>query len=165
MTLSLTTPRRKNCTKYTVSEVSNRTPTTETYSSLSATSRAFRRFTTICKKGLHPFYLPLAIRLSEDRVLSTCIRCNTSRLSLVNAKSDADISCVRPATEYKNLTLLTEAKFCACLLTRLGWRYRGGNSNSRSASFFYADIVVVACGAINPQRCYSVQPMTSIRMD
>jgi len=33
----------------------------------SATSRAFRRFTTICKKGLHPFYLPLAIRLSEAK--------------------------------------------------------------------------------------------------
>ena len=45
------------------------------------------------QKGLNPFYLPLAIRLNEvDRLLSTCIRCDTCDgfPCLVHAKSDYD---------------------------------------------------------------------------
>jgi len=97
-----------------------------------------RRF---AKKGLHPFYLPLAIRLSEaNRVLSTCIRCNTCDgfPCLVNAKSDADISCVRPNRVQESH--LTNRSKVLRLLNSSGLRYRGGNSN-QGQLHFYADIV------------------------
>ncbi|MEL7338738.1 MAG: dehydrogenase, partial [Planctomycetota bacterium] len=64
-------------------------------------------------KGLNPFYLPLALRLNErDRLSSPCIRCDTcdGYPCLVHAKSDADITCIRPANHVDTVTLITEAK-------------------------------------------------------
>lgn len=134
---------------------STESPTTETYSfpPVSHEPRIQEIHDDLQKKGLHPFYLPLAIRLSEaNRVLSTCIRCNTCDgfPCLVNAKSDADISCVRPATEYKNLTLLTEAKVLRLLTNSSGLEVQEVETAIQGQLHtFYADIVVVACGAIN----------------
>ena len=62
---------------------------------------------------LHPFHLPLALRLNEkDREKSPCIRCDTcdGYPCLVHAKSDAHISCVIPALQTGNVTLMTHAK-------------------------------------------------------
>jgi choline dehydrogenase-like flavoprotein len=105
------------------------------------------------KKGFHPFYLPLAIRLSEvNRALSSCIRCNTCDgfPCLVNAKSDADISCVRPAMDYENLTLMTEAKVLRLLTSKSGREVTRVETEIQGQPHrFSADIVVVACGAIN----------------
>jgi choline dehydrogenase-like flavoprotein len=104
-------------------------------------------------KGLNPFYLPLAIRLNEvDRTISECIRCNTCDgfPCLVNAKSDADVTCMRPAIANKNLILLTQAK-----VTRLHTNGSGTEITAVEAEVnhqtqvFSADIVVVSCGAIN----------------
>jgi choline dehydrogenase-like flavoprotein len=105
-------------------------------------------------KGLHPFYLPLAIKLNEiNRRLSTCIRCNTCDgfPCLVDAKADADLNGIRPADDgYENLTLLTEAK-----VLRLHTSPSGREVTSVETEIagqihqFSADIVVVACGAIN----------------
>ncbi len=104
-------------------------------------------------KGLRPFYLPLAIRLNEvNRVLSTCIRCNTCDgfPCLVNAKSDADISCVRPAIAHDNLTLITEAKVVRLLTSPSGREVTGVETEiAGKLHIFSAGIVVVACGAIN----------------
>lgn len=104
-------------------------------------------------RGLHPFYLPLAIKLNEvNRRLSACIRCNTCDgfPCLVDAKADADINCVRPAEQYNNVTLLTEAK-----VKRLHTSASGREVTAVETEFngeihlFSGDIVVVACGAIN----------------
>jgi choline dehydrogenase-like flavoprotein len=104
-------------------------------------------------QGYHPFYLPLAIKLNEvNRRLSACIRCNTCDgfPCLVDAKADADVNCIRPAEQYDNVTLLTEAK-----VTRLHTSPSGREvtaveveMNGESHSFS-SDIVVVAGGAIN----------------
>jgi choline dehydrogenase-like flavoprotein len=103
--------------------------------------------------GHKPFHVPLGIMLDEQaRWKSPCIRCGTcdGHPCLVNAKSDADVVCVKPALEHSNVTLLTEA-----LVTRLDTSpsgrevttvrvKRGGVEESYSA-----DIVVVSAGAIN----------------
>jgi choline dehydrogenase-like flavoprotein len=103
--------------------------------------------------GHKPFHVPLGIMLDEQaRWKSPCIRCGTcdGHPCLVNAKSDADVVCVKPALELPNVTLLTEA-----LVTRLDTSSsgrevttvrvkRGGIEESYSA-----DIVVVSAGAIN----------------
>lgn len=103
--------------------------------------------------GHKPFHVPLGIMLDEgQRWKSPCIRCATcdGHPCLVNAKSDADVVCVKPALEHPNVTLLTEA-----LVTRLDTNpsgrevttvhvERGGVKEAYSAG-----IVVVAAGAIN----------------
>jgi choline dehydrogenase-like flavoprotein len=104
-------------------------------------------------KGLHPFYLPLAIKLNEsDRLASKCIRCNTCDgfPCLVDAKSDADVNCIRSAIAQENVTLMTEAQ-----VTRLNTSPSGREITSVEVAWngmlhqFSADIVVVSCGAIN----------------
>ena len=104
-------------------------------------------------KGLHPFYLPMAIKLNEaQRFLSECIRCETcdGHPCLVHAKADAEVMTVRPAMQQANVTLMTEAK-----VTRLHTSASGREITLVEAEvadktvLFQADIVVVACGAIN----------------
>src|SRR5881275_2980047 len=60
--------------------------------------------------GCRPFHVPLGIRLDEaNRRKSPCIRCGTcdGHPCLVNAKADAQTTCVDPALEYSNVSLLT----------------------------------------------------------
>lgn len=104
-------------------------------------------------KGLHPFYLPLAVKLNEvNRLFSECIRCNTCDgfPCLVHAKSDADVNCIRVAISQENITLMTETK-----VTRLHVSPSGREITSVEVEHdgqsqkFSADIVVVSCGAIN----------------
>jgi choline dehydrogenase-like flavoprotein len=104
-------------------------------------------------KGLHPFYLPLAIKLNEvNHHLSTCIRCDTCDgfPCLINAKADAEINAVRPAMAYANLTLLTEAKVLRLHTSASGREVTGVEAEiAGKRQIFSGDIVVVACGAIN----------------
>lgn len=103
--------------------------------------------------GCKPFHVPLGIMLNENNPRrSPCIRCATcdGHPCLINAKADAQVCGVDPSLEYKNVTLMTNA-----LVQRLETGSSGkevtkihierdGESLSISA-----DIVVVACGAIN----------------
>ncbi len=107
----------------------------------------------LVKEGHHPFYIPLSIRLNEaDKVHSPCIRCNTCDgfPCLVDAKGDADLNCVRPSLPNNNVTLLTEAK-----VTRLVTNSTGSEidyvevMHKNELLKCKADVVVVACGAIN----------------
>ncbi|MBE9078637.1 GMC family oxidoreductase [Romeria aff. gracilis LEGE 07310] len=104
-------------------------------------------------KQLNPFYLPLAVKLNEaNSLLSACIRCNTCDgfPCLIHAKSDADINCVRPAQTQANLTLLTEAKVTQLVTSDSGREITQVKAEVQgSPETFSADIVVVACGAIN----------------
>jgi choline dehydrogenase-like flavoprotein len=104
-------------------------------------------------KGLHPFYLPMAVKLnSVDRRLNQCIRCDTCDgfPCLVDGKSDAEVNCVRQAEPYENLTLLTEAKVTRLQTSPSGREVTGVETEIAGEYHqFSADIVVVACGAIN----------------
>jgi len=104
-------------------------------------------------KGLHPLYLPLAIKLNEvNQHLSTCIRCNTCDgfPCLINGKADAEINAVRPAMAYGNLTLITEAKVLRLHTSSSGREITGVEAEiAGQHQVFSGNIVVVACGAIN----------------
>jgi len=103
--------------------------------------------------GHRPFHVPLGIMLDErQRWKSPCIRCATcdGHPCLVNAKSDADVVCVKPALEHPNVTLLTNA-----LVTRLGTSPSGREVTTVHVErdgvkeAYSASLVVVAAGAIN----------------
>lgn len=110
-------------------------------------------FATLQARGLNPYPAPMGVRLNEaDMPHSPCIRCSTcdGYPCMVNAKSDADILAVRPAIREPNVTLVTEAKVLR-LETSISGREVTGvvaeiEGNCRT---FSADIVVVACGAVN----------------
>jgi len=104
-------------------------------------------------KGLQPFSLPLAVRLNEvDQLMSSCIRCDTCDgfPCLVDAKSDADITCIRPSLAQENITFLTEAKVIKLHTNETGNKVTGVETELEGETkIFSANIVVVACGAIN----------------
>ena len=107
-------------------------------------------------EGLHPFPLPLGILLDEHdgvpRRTSPCIRCDTfdGFPCLVNGKADAQTICVEPALLHPNVMLKTGR-----LVTRLDTDASGRRvtcvqvQHQGIAEQYSADIVVVACGAIN----------------
>lgn len=103
--------------------------------------------------GWRPFHTPLGVRLDERNPNeSKCIRCNTCDgfPCLVHAKSDAHVMCVEPALRYPNVSLLRNALVRKLETSPSGREVtqvvveRNGEIESYSA-----DIVVVACGAIN----------------
>ncbi|MFK8186547.1 MAG: GMC family oxidoreductase [Phormidesmis sp.] len=105
------------------------------------------------KKGLKPFYLPLSVKLNEqDAFLSECIRCNTCDgfPCFIDAKSDADVNCIRPTMGNANVQLITEAKVNKLHTSASGKEITGVEAeiDGRTRTFS-GDIVVVACGAVN----------------
>ncbi len=105
------------------------------------------------QQGLHPFHLPLGIKLDEANPdFSPCIRCNTcdGYPCLVHAKADADVNAVRPAQQQPNVTLITQAQVLRLHTNSSGRTVTGVETLINGESHqFTGDIVVVACGAIN----------------
>jgi choline dehydrogenase-like flavoprotein len=113
---------------------------------------------TLEREGLHPFHLPLGIKLDQNpdgsaTTYSPCIRCDAfdGFPCAINAKADAQVICVDPArAEHPNFTLLTGA-----YVTRLETDPAGRSISRvhviRDNQFeqYSADIVVVACGALS----------------
>ncbi len=103
--------------------------------------------------GYDPSYIPLGVKLNEaDRLNSLCIRCDTCDgfPCLLHAKADADINCVRPALKSSNVTLITDAKVTRLITSTAGNRVEQVEVELEGKKHYYkADIVVVACGAIN----------------
>jgi choline dehydrogenase-like flavoprotein len=112
------------------------------------------------KQGLHPFHLPIGVRLTQDprgaaAQGSVCIRCDhvDGFPCLVDAKSDAQVICVDPALRHENVELLTHA-YVTRLETDASGRTVTGvvtevGENGGETVVFSADVVVVACGAVN----------------
>ncbi|HEY7300781.1 MAG TPA: GMC family oxidoreductase [Xanthobacteraceae bacterium] len=108
------------------------------------------------REGHHPFPLPLGIVLDEKNGkpvhTSACVRCDAfdGYPCLVNGKADAQIICVEPALKHPNVTLFTNA-FAERLETEgSGRSVTKVHVDRQGAKETYtADIVVVACGAIN----------------
>ena len=112
----------------------------------------------LTREGLHPFHLPLGIKLEQNpdgtaTTYSPCIRCDAfdGFPCAINAKADAQVICVDPAREaHPNLTLLTGA-----MVTRLDTDAGGGRisrvqvTREGRSEEYSADVVVVACGALS----------------
>jgi len=103
--------------------------------------------------GCTPFHVPLGIMLDEkNRRTSACIRCSTcdGHPCLVGAKSDSQVVCVDPALRHENVTLLTNAKVTRLHTDASGRRMTKVSVDRDGGTEDYsADVVVVACGAIN----------------
>jgi choline dehydrogenase-like flavoprotein len=116
-------------------------------------SRLQEVFDGLKAQGLHPFPLPVGVRLDEEHPeRSPCIKCDTfdGFPCLVDAKYDAHTTCILPALQHPNVTLLTHA-FVTRLDTDPTGRTVTGIQVERRGQVeeYTADIVVVACGAIN----------------
>ena len=108
------------------------------------------------RAGYHPSFAPTGILLNEaDAPHSQCLRCDTCDgfPCLVHAKADAEVIAVRPALQYPNVTLLTNAHVQKLETSASGNEVtnviveRGGQREE-----FSGDIVVVSCGAANSAR-------------
>ena len=106
--------------------------------------------------GLKRAYAPTGIMLNEaDMTKSACIRCDSCDgfPCLVHAKGDAEVIAVRPALEYPNVTLLTNAQVLKLQTSASGREVtnvvveRNGQMEEYSGS-----IVVVSAGAANSAR-------------
>ena len=105
------------------------------------------------RDGLKPFHTPLGIQLDESKPHgSKCIRCNTcdGYPCLVQAKADSEVLGVDPALSHSNVTLMTKA-YVERLETGPSGREVAKVVVRRDGAVeeLSADIVVVACGAIN----------------
>ncbi|MGB3135807.1 MAG: GMC family oxidoreductase, partial [Nodosilinea sp.] len=108
---------------------------------------------SISQQGYNPFHLPVGLKLNEvDQTLSQCIRCDTcdGYPCLVEAKADSEINCIRPAQKLENVTLLTGATVKQLHTSPSGREITAVRTEvNGKEQLFSADIVVVACGAIN----------------
>ncbi|MBI4320193.1 MAG: GMC family oxidoreductase [Chloroflexi bacterium] len=123
------------------------------YPPISHEPRVQGLYDDLSRIGNRPFPLPLGIMLDEDKPhRSRCIRCDTCDgfPCLVNAKSDAHIICVERSLASPNLTLHTHA-YVQRLETDTSGREVKKVIVERDGAVeeYSADIVVVACGAIN----------------
>ena len=102
------------------------------------------------QQGLHPSPLPLGLlRVGED---DGCILCNTcnSFVCKVDAKSEADVCCVRPAIERPNVTLWTNATARRLITDPSGRKVQAVEVDRNGETLrVEAPLIVVACGAVN----------------
>jgi choline dehydrogenase-like flavoprotein len=106
--------------------------------------------------GYHPFPLPLGVLLDEKNGVPTpqskCVRCDAfdGYPCLVNGKADAQVICVDPALAFENVTLMTQTLVEKLETDASGQQVTGVVCKRLGEELrFTADIVVVACGAIN----------------
>ncbi|MCZ6484992.1 MAG: GMC family oxidoreductase [Acidobacteria bacterium] len=107
----------------------------------------------LSRMGHTPFPLPVGIMLDEANPhKSRCIRCDTCDgfPCLIQAKSDAHVLCVEPALQHENVTLLTHTKVIRLETNPSGREVAKVVAQGEGGTqAFSADIVVVACGAVN----------------
>lgn len=87
----------------------------------------------IAKQGCHPYPLPISRSLRED-----------------DPTGDAEVFGVNPAVDFGNVTLKTSAKVVGILTNPSGTAVKAVQAEVNGQPYlFLADIVVLACGAIN----------------
>lgn len=100
-------------------------------------------------QGLNPFHMPMSIDLRDG---GRCIRCKTCDgfPCKVDAKGDADVCCVRPATENATITLWTHTYVRRVLTDASGKRATAVEvEKDGQVLAVCADTIIVACGAVN----------------
>ncbi len=108
-------------------------------------------------QGLHPFHLPLGIKLDErdgkPTPTSVCIRCDAfdGFPCLLNGKADAQVMCVDPTlAANSNVELLTGAYVTRLSTSASGREVTGVHVERGGVQETYeGDIVVIACGALS----------------
>jgi len=113
----------------------------------------------LVREGLHPFHLPLGIKLDQNpdgtaTPTSPCIRCDTfdGFPCAINAKADAQVISVDPtlAAHPDNFTLLINAHVSRLTTDPAGRQVRSVEVvRDGRPERYSADIVVVACGALS----------------
>jgi choline dehydrogenase-like flavoprotein len=107
----------------------------------------------LSKKGFNPFPMPIGINLNEeDMSNSHCIRCGTcdSFPCMIGAKSDAYTSALQPALDYPNVHIMTDTVVDQIIVSPSGNQVTKVIAHHNGECIdLIADIVVVACGAIN----------------
>ena len=104
----------------------------------------------IREQGLHPSPLPLGLRGPGEP--GRCILCNTCNSFPCHrdAKSDADVCCVRPAAGRDNVTLWTDARARRLLTDPGGRRVEAVEvDHAGERRRVDASLVVLSCGAVN----------------
>ncbi len=103
--------------------------------------------------GLRPFHLPIGVKRFEDSLRqSPCLRCETCDgfPCAVNAKGDAEISCLNHALQHPNVTLLTQAKVERLETDSLGHKIQAVKVRHQGQVREYsADLFILSAGAIN----------------
>lgn len=90
-------------------------------------------YAAIANQGLHPAKIPLGLTRQED-----------------DPTSDSEENCLVPALKYTNVTLKTQAKVVSLHTNPAGRVVKGVGAEVAGQSYlFLADIVVLACGAVN----------------
>ena len=100
-------------------------------------------------QGLRPFQPPIAVGYGDG---GACIRCQTCDgfPCRIDAKGDAEVSCLRPALRSPDVTLRTDALVTRVLTTPAGDRAAGVEVvRDGRRSIVEAGTVVVSCGAVN----------------
>ena len=100
-------------------------------------------------QGLHPSSLPLGLR--DIGAEDGCVLCDTCNSFPCHreAKSDADVCCVRPLLEQPNVTLWTSARARRCLTSASGTRVTGVEVEREGGVHrVEAPVVVLSCGAV-----------------
>ena len=123
------------------------------YPKLSQEPRMWEVFNQLKSQGLKPFHLPIGIQRFEDNLKgSPCIRCNTCDgfPCLVNAKGDAERSCLIHALAHSNVSLMTGTKVERLETDPTGTRVTGVIASQEGRSLrLEATTVVLSAGAIN----------------
>ncbi|MBM62294.1 MAG: dehydrogenase [Acidobacteria bacterium] len=104
----------------------------------------------IKEQGLHPSPLPLG--LTKPGNPAHCILCNTCNSFPCHrdAKSDADVCCIRPVVGQSNVTLWTRARAKTLITDGFGHRVKGVEvDHAGERRRVEASLVVVSCGAVN----------------
>lgn len=105
------------------------------------------------RAGVTAWNLPLALLLDESRPdADACIRCDSCDgfPCLVRGKADAQVICVEPALRYRNVAMRTGARVTRLETTPSGRAVRAVKVERGGVEeTFTADVVVVACGAVN----------------
>jgi choline dehydrogenase-like flavoprotein len=103
--------------------------------------------------GYYPFHLPMGMKLTEqDMTNSPCIRCDThdGYPCMIHAKADSEVNNIRPIRAESNVTLLTLAKVIKLHTSESGREVTSVETDiNGEIHHFGADLVIVACGAIN----------------
>lgn len=87
----------------------------------------------IAEQGCHPYPLPMSLSLRED-----------------DPTGDAEVFGVNPALDFGNVTLKTSAKVTGILTNPAGTVVKAVQAELGGEPYlFMADIVVLACGAVN----------------
>jgi choline dehydrogenase-like flavoprotein len=107
----------------------------------------------LARAGYHPFHSPCGIMLNEAQMaFSRCVRCMDCDgfPCVVQAKSDAEVLAVRPALEFPNVTLMTNAMVHRLETSATGREVTRVVATHEGAPIeFEGSIVVVSCGAAN----------------